>query len=101
MFRNRSNICNIKVTDNLSNIAFTLCFVNCEIERNLTNNIFVTCENTELHEMTVLEQIQNKYIVDLMRGTSGDSFTTRLINTGVLRSTNQGMKYSQTRMVRK
>ena len=41
--------------------------------------------------MTVLEQIQNKYIVDLMRGTSGDSFTTRLINAGVLRSTNQGM----------
>ena len=51
--------------------------------------------------MTVLEQIQNKYIVDVMRGTSGDSFTTRLINAGVLRSTNQGMKYSQTRMVRK
>ena len=42
MFRNQSNVCNIKVTDNgLSNIAFTLCFVNCEIEHNLSNNILL------------------------------------------------------------
>ena len=42
--------------------------------------------------MKVIEKIQNKYIVDLINVTRGDSYTEKLINEGVLRSTNQGMK---------